>query len=226
MPVGIHEKRPSVTSRTDVLRGGDSRESGSEVNAVITKPRTVGLLALQGDFHMHRQAVEGIGCAAREVRTADDLAQVDCLIMPGGESSTMRLLMAASGLITALPEFAKHHPIMGTCAGLILLGHSIESRPAEWTLGLIDCDVTRNAYGRQLYSFRNQGTVSLGNGTRPFEMVFIRAPKITRVGGDVEILGRMDGEPTMIRQGRILGTTFHPELAGDNRIHEYFLSLT
>ena len=206
------------------MHGNSSQVSDLAVDDSNTRIRTVGLLALQGDFHMHRQAVEGLGHAAHEVRTADDLAQVDCLIMPGGESSTMRKLMGTGGLGTALPEFAKDHPIMGTCAGLILLGHSIQARPDEWTLGLIDCDLARNAYGRQLYSFRDQGTVSLGNGAQPFEMVFIRAPKITRVGGDVEIVGRMGSEPTMIRQGRILGMTFHPELAGDSRIHEYFLS--
>jgi 5'-phosphate synthase pdxT subunit len=113
---------------------------------------------------------------------------------------------------------------MGTCAGLILLGKSIADRPDEPTLGLIDCDLTRNAYGRQYYSFRDRGTVSLGDGTEEFEMVFIRAPKISRIGDSVEILGRHDDEPTMIRQGRILCMTFHPELTDDNRIHEYFLA--
>jgi 5'-phosphate synthase pdxT subunit len=194
------------------------------VDDTKTRIQIVGLLALQGDFHMHRHAVEALGYAASEVRTVEDLARVDCLIMPGGESSTMRKLMDADGLTEALPKFAQGHPIMGTCAGLILLGKSIADRPDEPTLGLIDCDLARNAYGRQFHSFRDQGTISLGNGTQAFEMVFIRAPRISRIGVGVEVLGRLGKEPTMIRQGRILCMTFHPELAEDNRIHEYFLT--
>lgn len=189
-----------------------------------TRIETVGLLSLQGDFHLHRQAVTALGYAASEVRTVEDLAQVDCLIMPGGESSTMRKLMDAGGLTEALPKFAPNHPIMGTCAGLILLSKSIDDRPDEPTLGLIDCSVSRNAYGRQYQSFRDRGTISLGNGTEPFDMVFIRAPRIGRIGDGVEILGRLGDEPTIMRQGRILCMTFHPELADDTRVHEYFLT--
>jgi 5'-phosphate synthase pdxT subunit len=206
------------------LRGANPRLNESSVANTKTRIRTVGLLALQGDFHMHRQAVESLGYAASEVRTVEDLATVDCLIIPGGESSTMRKLMDADGLTEAVPKFAEDHPIMGTCAGLILLGKSIEDRPDEPTLGLIDCDLARNAYGRQFHSFRNQGTISLGNGTQAFEMVFIRAPKISRLGNGVEVLGRLGEEPTMIRQGRILCMTFHPELTEDTRIHGYFLT--
>ena len=196
-------------------------------NAAVNKStdiETVGLLALQGDFHMHRQAVLSLGYTVAEVRTVDDLASIDCLIMPGGESSTMRKLMDADGLTEELPRFAQDHPIMGTCAGLILLSKGIDDRPDEPTLGLIDCAVSRNAYGRQYHSFRDNGTISLGNGTHPFEMVFIRAPKISRVGEGVEVLGHWRNEPTIIQQGRILCMTFHPELADDTRIHEYFLT--
>jgi 5'-phosphate synthase pdxT subunit len=189
-----------------------------------TRKRTVGLLALQGDFAMHRQAIESLGHTCEEIRSAEELERVDCLIMPGGESTTMRKLMEAVGLMPALREFAASHPIMGTCAGLILLSKGIDSKSDEPTLGLIDCDVARNAYGRQYFSFREMGTLNLDNGTEPFEMVFIRAPRITRVGDRVDILGRLGGEPTIIRQGNILAMTFHPELSGDNRIHAYFLS--
>jgi 5'-phosphate synthase pdxT subunit len=185
---------------------------------------TVGLLALQGDFAMHREAVASLGHHCEEVRTAEELARVDCLIMPGGESTTMRKLMDAVGMMPAVKEFASSRPIMGTCAGLILLSKGIDAKPDEPTLGLIDCDVARNAYGRQYFSFREMGTLNLDNGAEPFEMVFIRAPRITRVGDSVEILGRLGDEPTIIRQDNILAMTFHPELSGDNRIHAYFLS--
>lgn len=218
MGIGIDQKRPSVPERTDVLH---SANTGVKTE---TRIETVGLLALQGDFHMHRQTVLSLGYTVAEVRTVDDLAQVDCLIMPGGESSTMRKLMNAGGLTDELPRFAQDHPIMGTCAGLILLSKGIDDRPDEPTLGLIDCAVARNAYGRQYHSFRDNGTISLGNGTQPFEMVFIRAPKISRIGDGVKVLGQWNDEPTIIQQGRILCMTFHPELADDTRIHEYFLS--
>jgi 5'-phosphate synthase pdxT subunit len=185
---------------------------------------TVGLLALQGDFDMHRQVVQDLGRTAYEVRTVDDLAHVDCLIMPGGESTTMRKLMRLGGLFEAIPQFAKSHPIMATCAGLILLSGGVEGSPEEETLGLIDCTVSRNSYGRQYHSFRQSGRIRLPQGETPFEMVFIRAPQIIRIGGSVEIHGCLGDEPTLIRQGNVLAMTFHPELSGDGRIHEFFLS--
>ena len=184
----------------------------------------IGLLALQGDFDMHRQVVQDLGRTAYEVRTVDDLAHVDCLIMPGGESTAMRKLMRLGGLFGAIPQFAKSHPIMATCAGLILLSRGIEGAPQEETLGLIDCTVSRNAYGRQYHSFRQSGRVRLPEGETEFEMVFIRAPQIVRIGGSVEIHGRLGDEPTLIRQENILAMTFHPELSRDGRIHEFFLS--
>jgi 5'-phosphate synthase pdxT subunit len=173
---------------------------------------------------MHRQVVQNLGRTAYEVRTVHDLAHVDCLIMPGGESTTMRKLMRLGGLFGAIPQFAKSHPIMATCAGLILLSRGIEGAPLEETLGLIDCTVSRNAYGRQYHSFRQSGRVRLPEGETEFEMVFIRAPQIVRIGGSVEIHGSLGDEPTLIRQGNILAMTFHPELSGDGRIHEFFLS--
>ncbi|MBI3872590.1 MAG: pyridoxal 5'-phosphate synthase glutaminase subunit PdxT [candidate division Zixibacteria bacterium] len=186
---------------------------------------TVGLLALQGDFGLHRQMIEALGHSAVEVRTLSDLERVDCLIMPGGESTTIRKLMKQEGLFAALPQFARTKPIMGTCAGLILLGKAIKGSPGEDTLGLIDCDTSRNAYGSQYQSFRDVGEIRAGNGAVPLEMVFIRAPRIVRVGDNVEVLGRLNGEPTLVRQGTILAMTFHPELSGDARVHQLFLSL-
>lgn len=158
------------------------------------------------------------------VRSAADLGGVDCLIMPGGESTTMRKLMQMDGLFAALPEFARSKPIMGTCAGLILLGKRIVGAPDETTLGLIDCDTDRNAYGSQYHSFRQTGRAHLENGARPLEMIFIRAPRLVRVGEGVEVLGWLDDEPTLVRQGNILAMTFHPELAGDSSVHCFFLT--
>jgi len=144
--------------------------------------------------------------------------------MPGGESTTMRKLMVLNGLFDAIPRFAKDHAIMATCAGLILLSNGIEGSPDQVTLGLVDCKVSRNSYGRQYHSFRQAGSVRWPGVQSDFEMVFIRAPRITHLGGSVEILGRLGDEPTLIRQGNILAMTFHPELAGDERIHDFFLN--
>lgn len=190
----------------------------------MNRPLTIGLLSSQGDFDLHRQAVESLGHKTAPVRVAADLDGIDSLIMPGGESTTMRKLMQMDGLFDALPEFARAKPIMGTCAGLILLGKRIVGAPAEPTLGLLDCDVDRNAYGSQYHSFRQMGRVHLENGACPYEMVFIRAPRLVRIGEGVEVLGWLDDEPTLVRQGNILAMTFHPELAGDHRIHEFFLT--
>ncbi|MEW5702276.1 MAG: pyridoxal 5'-phosphate synthase glutaminase subunit PdxT [Candidatus Zixiibacteriota bacterium] len=190
----------------------------------MNRPLTVGLLAIQGDFDLHRRAVEPLGHRSMPVRTASDLNGIDALIMPGGESTTMRKLMLLDGLFDAILEFARSYPIMGTCAGLILLGRRIVDAPDEPTLKLIDCDVDRNAYGSQYHSFRQTGHVHLENGARPLEMVFIRAPRLVRVGDGVQILGWLEDEPTMVRQGNILAMTFHPELAGDPSVHRFFLT--
>jgi 5'-phosphate synthase pdxT subunit len=186
--------------------------------------KTVGLLALQGDYEMHRQAVAALKHETTEVRTPAELERVDCLIIPGGESTTMRKLMEPDSLHEAIVEFARTHSVMGTCAGLVLLGRETTGPEPDAMLGLLDCDTIRNGYGRQYYSFRHPGEIALRNGSRPYEMVFIRAPKITRIGGGVEVLGRLGDEPTMVRQGNILAMTFHPELSGDGAIHEYFLT--
>ena len=174
---------------------------------------------------MHGKVIEKLGHIVTEVRTTAELASVDALIIPGGETTTMRKLMVAGGLWDAIPEFATAHPVMGTCAGLVLLGRQIDEAPEEQTLGLIDCDVNRNAYGRQYYSFRQNGRLVPNHNGQPFEMVFIRAPKIRRVGESVSVLGFLDDDPTLIREGKILAMTFHPEITEDHRIHEYFLAM-
>lgn len=185
----------------------------------------VGVLAVQGDYARHRQMISALGFTAVEVRTVEQLRQVHCLIMPGGESTTMRKLLKLGGLWDAIPEFARSHAIMGTCAGLILLGHAIiHGRPDEDTLDLIDIDSDRNAYGSQFHSFRQAGEVSIDGAPRGLEMVFIRAPRIDRIGPQVEVLGRLGDEPTLVRQGNILALTFHPEMTESAAVHSYFLN--
>ena len=205
---------------------GEDRASHDRIShsADVRSGPRVGLLAVQGDYAMHRQQVERLGYDAQDVRTVGELSKVDCLIMPGGESTTMRKLLKIEGLWDALKEFGKTRPIMGTCAGLILLGRRIAgASDGEDTLGLIDIDSGRNAYGSQYHSFRQTGDVVVDDISRPFEMIFIRAPKITRIGAGVEVLGRLNGEPTIVRQGHTFALTFHPELSFDGRIHEFFL---
>lgn len=195
----------------------------SPLTKIPPSPR-VGLLATQGDFAKHRQAVESLGYECVEVRTPAQLERADCLIMPGGESTTMRKVLKWDGLWDAIRQFGARRAIMGTCAGLILLSRHIRNaRPDEDTLGLIDIDADRNAYGSQYHSFRQMGRFTLDGSETDHEMVFIRAPRIARVGEGVEILGRLGDEPTMVRQGNILALTFHPEMAGDTAIHRYFV---
>jgi 5'-phosphate synthase pdxT subunit len=184
---------------------------------------TIGVLALQGDFSMHEAALARVpGVVTRQVRKPEDLEGLDGLVMPGGESTTLLKLMDSWGFVPALEKFhAEGRPIFGTCAGLILLARDVD-RPRQFSLGLIDVGVERNAYGRQRESFVAQGSAHLGDGGRPLEMVFIRAPRITRVGPGVERLAEHGGEPVMARQGSVLVATFHPELTTDSGVHEYF----
>ena len=182
----------------------------------------IGVLALQGDFSLHAAALARCGAQAVEVRKPEQLAGLDGLIMPGGESTTLLKLMDAWGFVPALEQFHRAgRPIFGTCAGLILLARGVES-PTQFSLGLIDVDVERNAYGRQRESFEAEGTATLGDRDAPIEMVFIRAPRIRRIGPGVETLARHAGEPVMAREGTVLVATFHPELTDDPTVHAYF----
>jgi len=182
----------------------------------------IGVLALQGDFARHAAALARCGVEAVEVRRAEELADVDGLIIPGGESTTLLKLMDEWAFVPALEKFhAAGRPIFGTCAGLILLAREVES-PRQFSLGLIDVTVERNAYGRQRESFEASGTVTLDGRAHPLEMVFIRAPRIRRVGAGVETLAEHQGEPVMARQGSVLVATFHPELTDDRAVHRYF----
>ena len=185
----------------------------------------IGVLALQGDFALHAKALGRCNAEVVEVRKPEQLEGLDGLIMPGGESTTLLKLMDSWGFVPALEKFhAGGKPIFGTCAGLILLAREVTS-PAQFSLGLIDVGVERNAYGRQRESFQTPGTAELEGRPVPIEMVFIRAPRIRRVGKAVETLARRDGEAVMARQGTILVATFHPELTDDPTVHRYFCQM-
>jgi 5'-phosphate synthase pdxT subunit len=186
----------------------------------------IAILALQGDYAAHAAALRDLGIEAVEIRRPELLDDYDGLVLPGGESTTLLRLLGEEGK-GALRRFAgRGVAILGTCAGLILLARRVTS-PPQSSLGLLDVDVARNAYGRQVDSFTDSGEWIVKGKTdgRPLEMVFIRAPRILRCGRDVEVLARRNGEPVLVRQGRILAAAFHPELAKDRRVHEEFVQL-
>ena len=186
----------------------------------------VGILALQGAVREHAAAVTDLGAHAVEVRTPEDLAGVDGLILPGGESTTMSLLLESSGLFEPVAErLADGMPAFGTCAGMILLASDVlDGRPDQRFFGAIDLTVRRNAFGRQVDSFETALDVgALDRPGEPFDAVFIRAPFVERAGDDVEVLAAVDGHPVLCRSGAILVSAFHPELSDDLRIHELFL---
>jgi 5'-phosphate synthase pdxT subunit len=192
----------------------------------------VGLLALQGDFDRHRQALAALGRPTRLVRRPAELADCSHLVIPGGESTTLVRLVDRARLREPLRDFAARRPVLGTCAGLILLARSLvdedRRRHGVAPLGLLDVAVLRNGYGRQIDSFTEDLAVDALNGTRErFRAVYIRAPRITAVGEGVEVLARRDagGEPVAVRQGHLMGLTFHPELTDDRRFHAAFLAL-
>jgi 5'-phosphate synthase pdxT subunit len=192
---------------------------------VAGRPLRIGVLALQGDFHLHRKALERCGAEGVEVRKPEELEGLDGLIMPGGESTTLLKLMDEWGFVPALKDFhASGRPIFGTCAGLILLASEVQS-PSQFSLGLIDATVERNAYGRQRESFEERGVATLDGRAVPVEMIYIRAPRIRRVGPQVEVLAAREGEPVMARAGTILVATFHPELTDDPSVHRYFCAM-
>ncbi|GAC1359829.1 MAG: pyridoxal 5'-phosphate synthase glutaminase subunit PdxT [Herpetosiphon sp.] len=188
---------------------------------------TVGVLALQGAFSEHEQMLRGLGEEVIQVRLPQQLDQIDRLIIPGGESTTIGKLLVAFGLLEPIRARAQRElPIWGTCAGMILLAHTItDGRPNQPSLDLMDITVRRNAFGRQLDSFEASITFE-GIGGTPFPAVFIRAPLIERVDGDVEVLAQLPHSKIVaVRQGRLLATAFHPELSGDDRLHRYFLDM-
>jgi len=187
--------------------------------AALSKKK-VGVLALQGDFEAHAKALKRAGAEPVEIRSADQLKDIDGLIIPGGESSTMLKLIELEHMLDPLREFGRRKPIFGTCAGAILLASEVTS-PPQTSLALMDIDVERNAYGRQLDSHIAHLEPEGWNGD--LEAVFIRAPIIRRVGGQAKVLARHKGDPVLVEQGQHMVATFHPELTDDPRIHEMFL---
>ena len=176
----------------------------------------IGVLAIQGNYASHAQALTEAGASPIEVRKPEQLAGLDGLVLPGGESTTMLKFLDKHGFFEALQEFCRTKPVFGTCAGVILLAREVLN-PAQRSLGVLDAIVERNAYGRQIDSVIVTAETSLAGG--PLEMVFIRSPRITQTGPGVEVLARRDGFPVLVRQGRILAATFHPELGHDRRVH-------
>jgi pyridoxal 5'-phosphate synthase pdxT subunit len=184
--------------------------------------KKVGVLALQGDFEAHERALKRAGAEVVQVRTPDDLNRVQGLIIPGGESTTMMKLLDETGMKQPLLDFAGQKPVFGTCAGAILVAKEV-TNPVQEALGVMDIDVERNAYGRQLDSrIANIDPAGLSGGE--MEAVFIRAPVIRRVGKAVNVLARYNGDPVLVEQGKHMVSTFHPELTSDARVHELFLS--
>lgn len=185
-----------------------------------SKPLRVGVLALQGDYAAHAAALAGVGAEAVEVRKAEQLGGLDGLILPGGESTTVLRFLDRHRLFDHLAEFCGRKPVFGTCAGAILLAREVRN-PAQRSLGLLDAVVERNAYGRQIDSAILTAQTELPGG--PLEMVFIRAPRMIEVGPGVEVLARREGFPVLVRQGKVMAATFHPELADDRRVHRLFV---
>ncbi len=188
----------------------------------------VGVLALQGAFVEHKNVLTRLGVPSVEVRLPEHLENLDGLIIPGGESTTIGLLAQKWGLLEPLRAFARSgRPVWGTCAGMILLAKEVvDGVPGQPLLGLMDITVRRNAFGRQVDSFEADLLVPV-LGDPPFHAVFIRAPVIERVGAEAEVLASLeDGTPVAVQQGHLLATAFHPELTGDVRFHRYFLQLT
>ncbi len=179
----------------------------------------IGILALQGDFEAHQEALRRAGAEAVQVRTAKELERADALVLPGGESTTMLKLLTEEKLLEPLREFGTRRPIFGTCAGTILLASHV-TNPEQASLGLMDIDVERNGYGRQLDS---RVAVLRDAEGGPMEAVFIRAPIIQRVGPSVRVLARYEDKPVLVEQGLHLAATFHPELTRDDRVHRLFV---
>jgi pyridoxal 5'-phosphate synthase pdxT subunit len=184
---------------------------------------TIGVLALQGDFDAHRRRLEQLGAKVVLVRKPEQLDSIDGLVIPGGESGTFLKLLGEAGF-EKLKEFVRLKPTFGTCAGAILLAQEVEN-PQQAGLGALNIRIRRNAYGRQIDSSIREGKLLTARDSKPLEMVFIRAPKISHVGEGVEVLATEGSDPVAVRQGRAMAATFHPELSDDTRVHQAFLDL-
>ncbi|MBI1954972.1 MAG: pyridoxal 5'-phosphate synthase glutaminase subunit PdxT [Acidobacteria bacterium] len=197
-----------------------------KVEKEIASKAVIGILAVQGDFQAHRNALAHLGVPSRLVKKPSDLEGVCGLILPGGESTTFLKFLEEEGLLEPIRQFAETHPVFGTCAGAILMAAKVEN-PSQPSLGLVHMTVRRNAYGRQLASSiqtaEPEPELQIGpEAGAPLEAVLIRAPLILEVGPEVKTLARLEGKPILVRQGRLLASTFHPELTNDTRVHRYF----
>lgn len=185
----------------------------------------VGILAIQGDVEAHRRMLEGLGVAVSDVLSESDLDAVDALVIPGGESTTIAKGIERLGLQKALTSrIAKGMPVLGTCAGAILLAREVENHPVP-VLGTMHVTAVRNAYGTQVDSFAAPVDDDAAPGLEDLRCVFIRAPQLVNPGPAVEVLARVDGQPVLMREGNVMAATFHPELTADARVHELFLAM-
>ena len=200
---------------------GQKRQEEAKAARRHEHPR-IGVLAIQGDYAAHAEALAESGAVPSEIRKPEQLAQIDGLVLPGGESTTMLKFLEKRHFFEALREFCRAKPVFGTCAGAILLAREVRN-PVQRSLGLIDAVVERNAYGRQIDSSIEIAETALPGG--PLEMVFIRAPRIVEIGPGVEALAWREGDPTLVRQGTVMAATFHPELSADRRVHQMFVSI-
>ena len=192
------------------------------MNAESAPPR-IGVLAIQGDYAAHADALSEVGAVPIEVRKLEELEDLNGLILPGGESSTMLKFLERRKFFDDLRKFCRSYPVFGTCAGAILLAREVRN-PQQTSLGVLDMVIERNAYGRQIDSSILFCDTKLSD--EKLEMVFIRAPRIIEIGPDVEVLARRAGSPTLVRQGALMAATFHPELTpGDRRVHKAFVDL-
>jgi 5'-phosphate synthase pdxT subunit len=183
---------------------------------------TIGVLAIQGDYEAHKARLEQLGAQVTLVRKPEQLDAIDGIVIPGGESSTFLNFLAEHGFLEKLRGFVSTKPTFGTCAGAILLARHVENPPQQ-SLEAMDIRIRRNAYGRQIDSSIRQAQTKLGD--KPLEMVFIRAPKIVNTGKGVEVLATHGGDPVLVRQGKIMAATFHPELSEDTRVHQEFVKM-
>lgn len=191
------------------------------MNENVERP-SIGVLAIQGDYAAHAEALAEAGAEPVEVRKPEQLAGLDGLILPGGESTTVLRFLEKVNFFAALKEFGAARPVFGTCAGAILLAREVVN-PAQRSLGLLDAIVERNAYGRQIDSAILTAETALDGG--PLEMVFIRAPRLVETGPGVEVLARREDAPVLVRQGTVMAATFHPELSVDRRVHRLFVEM-
>lgn len=204
------------------MTAAEQSEALQSGEGAVDQPVRIGVLALQGDFAAHANALQDAGAEAVLVRKREQLAELDGLVLPGGESTTFLKFLERDGFLDGLMEFVRQRPAFGTCAGCILLAKEVV-RPEQQSLGVLDIRVERNAYGRQIDSAILTEETKLPGGL--LEMVYIRAPRITHAGPEVEILATRNGFPVLVRQGKLLAATFHPELSADRRVHRLFVDL-